>query len=288
MPVTPTDLHVARRADLLRAGRTRGDITAAIRRGDLVRLGTYWLGTPRTPSVVAAALSQDARLTCVDALGLHGVWVPPTSGRHQTALYGDCHEPPGSPGVIAHPRLRTWPDREPVLPVAIAASHAARCLPPLDAAAVLDSIAHLRLLDRHELDAVLRGIPDKTRRLIGPISARSMSGTETRVRRLFEKHGVHVVAQWWVDGVGSTDLRVGERLIVECDSRAHHAHAAGYATDRLRDRRLVALGYHVVRLTWEDVMLRWEETSEFLLGLVRRRVHRATRTGRSAARATPT
>lgn len=254
-----------------------------------MRLGTYWLGTSRTPPTVAAALSQDARLTCVDALRLHGVWVPPTSGRHQTAPFGARAAPAvGHPGVIAHPRLRTWPDDQPILPVAMAASHAARCLAPLDAAAVLDSIAHQGLLDCPELDAVLHGLPDRTRRLIGPISSRSMSGTETRVRRLFEKRGVEVVAQWWVDGVGYVDLRVGERLIIECDSRAHHAHPAGYATDRLRDRRLVALGYQVVRLTWEDVMLRWDETSQFLLDLVRRRVHRATLAGRSSARAAPT
>jgi hypothetical protein len=40
------------------------------------------------------------------------------------------------------------------------------------------------------------------------------------------------------------------RLIVELDSRTHHAVAEAFEADRARDRRLEASGWRVVRITW--------------------------------------
>jgi very-short-patch-repair endonuclease len=44
-----------------------------------------------------------------------------------------------------------------------------------------------------------------------------------------------------------------ERLIVELDSRAVHATARAFESDRVRDRRLQAAGWHVVRITWRQL-----------------------------------
>jgi very-short-patch-repair endonuclease len=43
------------------------------------------------------------------------------------------------------------------------------------------------------------------------------------------------------------------RLIVELDSRTHHAIAHAFEQDRARDRRLEAAGWRVVRLTWRQL-----------------------------------
>ena len=43
------------------------------------------------------------------------------------------------------------------------------------------------------------------------------------------------------------------RLIVELDSRAHHDLTHAFETDRLRDRRLEAAGWRVVRITWRQL-----------------------------------
>jgi very-short-patch-repair endonuclease len=43
------------------------------------------------------------------------------------------------------------------------------------------------------------------------------------------------------------------RLIVELDSRTHHAIAHAFEADRARDRRLGAAGWRVVRITWKQL-----------------------------------
>ena len=43
------------------------------------------------------------------------------------------------------------------------------------------------------------------------------------------------------------------RLIVELDSRTHHAIAEAFEADRVRDRRLEAEGWRVVRITWHQL-----------------------------------
>lgn len=293
MTPDPTPWNVFRRRELLDAGHSRHTIDTAISRGVLTKLGRYWLGTPATPPRMADALRDDARLTCVDALALHGAWIPVVQGRHQVSLRRSTRLSPAGPSSVApigsravaatvvhHPWLRAWPDHEPLLPVALSLEHAARCLCPDDAAIVFESVAHLGLLPRSDIDGVLAGLPDKLHRAIGPVPSLAMSGTETRVRRFFEKLGCVVAAQWWVEDVGITDMRIGESLIIECDSRAHHFDPEAYARDRRRDRELVARGYRVVRLTWEDVMLRWVSTQEFLRRLIADDVHRRTLGGR--------
>ena len=88
--------------------------------------------------------------------------------------------------------------------------------------------------------------------------------------------GLHltVATQVVIPGVGRVDLLVGERLVIEADSIAHHADADGYRRDRARDLRLARLGFRVLRLTWEQVMFEWDEVEATILGLVAEREHR--------------
>jgi very-short-patch-repair endonuclease len=44
-----------------------------------------------------------------------------------------------------------------------------------------------------------------------------------------------------------------ERLIVELDSRTHHDLADAFEADRVRDRRLEAAGWRVIRITWRQL-----------------------------------
>jgi hypothetical protein len=43
---------------------------------------------------------------------------------------------------------------------------------------------------------------------------------------------------------------LGERLVVELDSRKHHLTTAAFEEDRLRDAELQLAGYRVIRITW--------------------------------------
>lgn len=49
-----------------------------------------------------------------------------------------------------------------------------------------------------------------------------------------------------------------QRLVVELDSRRHHATTRAFRNDRERDRDLTLAGWRVVRYTWWDVAERAE------------------------------
>jgi hypothetical protein len=61
------------------------------------------------------------------------------------------------------------------------------------------------------------------------------------------------------------------RLIVETDSRTFHAHALAFRQDRQRDLDLELGGWHVLRITWRQVL----EEPERVAALVRSRLTRA-------------
>lgn len=78
-------------------------------------------------------------------------------------------------------------------------------------------------------------------------------------------------------------LSVGELLVIECDSHGHHEDPRAYANDRRRDQQLLLLGYRVLRLTWEDVMLNWPRAQELLRRIIALELHRAPRNRRGLA-----
>lgn len=49
--------------------------------------------------------------------------------------------------------------------------------------------------------------------------------------------------------IGRVDFLIG-RVVIEADSRAYHGDWVAADADRLRDLRLTAAGYRVVRVTW--------------------------------------
>jgi very-short-patch-repair endonuclease len=54
------------------------------------------------------------------------------------------------------------------------------------------------------------------------------------------------------------------RLVVETDGRATHAHALAFDRDRRRDVDLELAGWHVLRLTWRDVVHEPERVTTLL------------------------
>ncbi len=161
------------------------------------------------------------------------------------------------------------------LPIAL--QHAAHCVSAETVAIMLESALEKRALTVQQVADILEMLPERVRRRIGRVSPLAGSGSETRVRRYLQAKGVTVREQVHIQGVGRVDLLVGEKLIIECDSSAHHDTVTGYHTDRHRDLQAHLQGYRVLRLTWEQVWLRWDETKAALDALIRGRIHRAPR-----------
>jgi very-short-patch-repair endonuclease len=83
--------------------------------------------------------------------------------------------------------------------------------------------------------------------------------------------------------IGVVDLLfAGEMLVVEIDGRAFHSDERAFQRDRSRQNRLIALGYRVLRFTWDDLVRRPAEVVAAIqndLALARARGSAATAAG---------
>ncbi len=88
------------------------------------------------------------------------------------------------------------------------------------------------------------------------------SVAEVRLRRVLRRAGLsgwrENIALYDADGlVGWADVIFdAARVIVELDGRAYHSGAEAFQADRTKQNRLVAMGYVVLRFTWDDVVKR--------------------------------
>ena len=154
----------------------------------------------------------------------------------------------------------------------IAVASAANCLDAEGVVIVLDSMLNKRLIEIADARAIVAASRFARLNLAERCDAKSESGTETIIRLRLRAQRIHVRTQVTIVGVGRVDFLVGDRLIIEADSREHHLPSS--QSDRTRDRVAIGLGYVVIRLTYEDVVYRWDVVLEDILLVIRRRAHR--------------
>ncbi|SDE03143.1 DUF559 domain-containing protein [Auraticoccus monumenti] len=265
-------IPVVRATRLAAEGYTRSRVEALVAEGRLIRLGP-WLATPDAPPSALSELRQGLRLTCVSAAEVHGLWTPPVAGLHVFGRRGGRAQQLARDVKLHRPEPRRWPE-EPVAPLELTLQHAVGCLGPRDAAVLFESALHRGLLGRSQLASVLARLPRRAAEPLSRVRSDAESGTETRVRWWLEESRHRVRAQVRIPAVGRVDILVGERLVIECDSVAHHTGLDTYAADRRRDLELRRRGYLVIRLTWEQVFLDWPATQRALSEVLRRGDHR--------------
>jgi very-short-patch-repair endonuclease len=277
-------------------GVSRSEL-ARWRRSGAVESIQPWYVTSDAPADVVAILRLGVRPTCLDAAALHGLWVPihdgvhvfcPRAHRRSADLVGVRAAPirrrdglplrVGPPqGLVLHaPQVRAWPTGDPVPDLELVLAHAGRCLPVVKAAVLFESAIGAGRMTHHQALAVVAGLPSRVRRPLSRIRADAESGTETMVRWWFESRGYPVRSQVpFPGGVRKRmDLLVGESWVIECDSRSHHDDPAAYEEDRARDLYLRSWGFTVTRLSWEQVVLQWEQTETMLAAIARSGLHR--------------
>ena len=273
--MTTPNFGVARFSQLLDTGLTRQHVDELVSVGRLVRVRRGWYALPSAHPDAVRAVAAGGALTCVSALGRHGVWVPPTSDLHLRT--SEHHRSTTlQPGMKRCRRGRAAP-RYAVDPLPVALIPAMACLDDEGVVVVLDSVRNLRLLTLQDLMAFAHDQSERVRRLLSLTVSNSQSGTESMVRYRLWQHRVRARPQVTIPGVGRVDLLVGDRLVLEMDSHAHHTGIANYTRDRERDRALVRLGYLVVRLTYHQVVSDWEAVWPDLQSLIRTERHRWTR-----------
>ncbi len=148
-----------------------------------------------------------------------------------------------------------------------------------DAVGSLDSALNGGLIRLSGLREALSPLPLSYRRLLDLVDGRADSGVETKARLGLRAVNIACRTQVAIPGVGSVDLLVGERLVIELDGEEWHAGSEAFAEDRRRDLLLAALGYRVLRLTYQQVMYQWPSVLATVGGLIAAREHHWPRVG---------
>lgn len=261
--------------------------------GDLERLRNGWFAVAGTPPELARAVRLGGKLSCISALRMHGLWTMPDKRVH-VAVRGNAarlRSPDDRrvPWVAAeHPDIALhWnavpvrtPRESPLDVVLAALCHHIVCASRESALVTIDSALNARVGGRpvvraDELVRLSAGLPAACRPYIDEADAHSESGTETLVRIRLRRLGLRVRVQVRIGRVGRVDLLVGDRLVIEIDSRAHHL-GDNYEKDRRRDLELARQGFVVLRLSYARVMFDWPSAEAAILDLVRRGEHLGT------------
>ena len=107
------------------------------------------------------------------------------------------------------------------------------------------------------LDFLRRRLPGtrngRAREVLEWVDRGAESLLETLARTYFRQAGIRVETQVHIDGVGSVDLLLEGKLIVELDGR-HHGDWAQVKKDQRRNNRSVVQGYAVLRYYYADVV----------------------------------
>ena len=172
--------------------------------------------------------------------------------------------------------------RRPTDSLSHALASAATCLSSAEWVAVTDSVLRQGISPDELMADILTADPSllhSMTKLMARTSRLSESGTESLLRHDLVSARLRVRAQVWI-GSDRVDLLVGDRLVLECDSRAHHTRLDRYTADRLRDQRLAALGFHVLRFTYHQLVHDRSSVVALVLDLTRRGVHLSGRVHR--------
>jgi len=257
---------------LAAAGHSPHYVAIAVSRGRVVRVRPGWIATPEADPLLVAAARAGAVLTCITEARRLELWVlaedrlhlgaPATSGGVRSAgahIHWAAPPIPRAPGVLEDPI-------ENVLAIV------ARCQPHDVALAIWESALRKGLVT---VDA-LRRLPlgPAARALCEEAVPWSDSGLESFVAPRLRWLGLSIRAQTWVQG-HRVDFLIGERLVLQIDG-GHHV-GAQRAEDVAHDAALLLMGYHVIRVTYAQMVDGWPAVQEQIMRAVAQGLHRAPR-----------
>lgn len=261
---------VVRSRALVQAGISPHDIADAVCSGLLVRERRVWVAVPDADPQLRFAAREGVVLTCVTQAVRLKLWVLAAPEPHVA-----CHPHAGGvavAGAVVH-RHQPLVPRDPahlVDPIENVLQLVAVCQPFEAALAVWDSALNRGLADKPALHALpLRGA---ARRILESASPFRDSGLETFVPVRLRWLRVAVRSQTWLFG-RPVDFLIGDRLVLQIDG-GHHV-GAQRASDIAHDAELMLRGYHVIRVTYAQVVDHWPEVQERILAAIARGLHRA-------------
>lgn len=272
--------------ELLRAGWSSRQLTRAVNAGILVRVRQGWYTAPNTDETLQRAVRVGGRLACTSAARAYGLWVPGTRKLHvavqphvsrlrssidKTVRLKELQHS----GVVVH-----WTDeRASSNRFSVSVRESLRqmcgCRPPEVVIAAVDSALRKGLIALPEWLAMTTSLPGTLPELLRAVDARSESILESVTRFRLQHLGFTPRVQVRIRGVGRVDLLIGQRLVIELDGWEFHFDREQFEEDRRRDAVLSALGYRVLRFSYQQVLYRWSEVRAAILASVARGDHLA-------------
>lgn len=262
---------VMRGTALVARGHTHRTIRALVDENLLIRIRRVWVALPDAEPLAVAAAREGVVVSCVTQARRLGVWVLGNEPPHVAASpHGPSpHVAVGTVVHWAHPVVPRHPDVlfdevENVLALAIA------CQPEEHARAIVESALRQRVIDR---SAALRLPFDATAlAMIESASPWSDSGLETFFLGRLRWLRLPITVQVWIAG-HRVDVLIGERLVVQIDG-GHHVGAQRDA-DIAHDAALMLMGYHVIRVSYTQIVHRWHEVQDRVMRAVAQGLHLA-------------
>jgi len=262
---------VARVARVVERGFGRRTVDAAVASGMLTRPRRGWLALKTADAAVVRAARHGVVLTCRTQAARLGLWLhEPSRSPHVAVLpnaasgrriAGKIHW--GSPVVPRHPDSL-------VDPIENVLAYIAECEPFEHALATWESALNTSLVT---IDA-LRGFAWKpaARRIMERAMPYADAGLETYLRERLRWLRLPIRVQIWIAG-HRVDTLVGGRLVLQIDG-SHHV--GPQRTEDIRhDAALTLMGYHVIRLSYTQVMFDWPMVQDVIMRAVAQGLHLA-------------
>lgn len=270
IPELHTRNGVARVDALRRAGVSEHALRRARERGQLFSVCRGWVALRGADAMLVAAARRGVVLSCITLAARMGLWVLESSEPHVAA-----------PAKSGHARVERgvihW--NEPLFPrdpescedsLENALILVARCQSYEAALAVWESALKKGTLDHAVLARA--PLPPAARRLLADARPFADAGTETIFFTRLRWLKLQIVPQAWLLG-HHVDFLIGDRLVVQIDG-GHHV-GAQRTSDIAHDALLKLHGFHVIRVSYGQLMDNWPEVQALIMAAVAQRLHRA-------------
>lgn len=212
-------------------------------------------------------------LTCLTAARRLGIWVHEQKpGVHVGATPGSAGGKPKNVRVHwAKPIVPRHPDAL-VDPIENVLAIVAECEPFEQALGTWESALKQSLVTTEAMANL--PLRPAARRLLAEAQPFADAGLETYLRPRLRWLKIPLVIQSWING-HRVDALLGARLVLQIDG-AHHV-GAQRSEDIRHDAELRLMGFHVIRISYQQMMFEWPEVQDLIMRAVAQGMHLAAR-----------
>lgn len=262
---------VVRTPRLRALGVSRRALDEALASEQLIRVRRGWVASRGADPVLVAAARAGVVVTCISQAARLELWVHETPEKFHVGA--DPHGARGKP-KRAHvhwskPLVPRHPDAlvdpiENVLAIVADCENFERALATWESA-LNKGLVTLPGLAEYPWNATAS-------ELLAQANPFADAGTETYVRERLKWLGLKILIQTWLAG-HRVDVLVGDRLVLQVDGK-HHV-GAQRSEDIRHDAELRLMGYHVIRISYQQLMYEWPIVQDLIMRAVAQGLHLA-------------